>query len=158
MRFIVRQKYFAIRDGFYIKNEMGQDVYYVQGKLFSFGKKLYLRNAMGQELFIKQRLFRIRPRFDFYVNDERIAVVKRRLFPIFMKRYKINTEDFGKLKIKGNIIAWKFSIESEDGVLATVNKKFTVNDIYEVDIFNKNFEALGLGIAVMLDAIHHKGH
>lgn len=159
MRFIVRQKFFSIRDGFYIKDEAGRDMYHVQGKLFSLGKKLYLRDLAGNELFIKQRLFRLRARYDFLINDEVVAVVKRRWFPLFLKRYKVESDVFGDLKIKGNIMAWSFSIDTKDGhSLATVSKKILhINDTYAVDIFDKRFEMLGLGIAVMLDAVHHKG-
>lgn len=158
MRFIVRQKFFSIRDGFYIKDQSGRDVYSVKGKLWTLGKKFYLTDLAGNELFIKQRLFRIRARYDFLINDEVVAVVKRR-FPLFMKRYKVESDVFGDLKVNGNIMAWSFSIDTKDGrSLATVSKKILhVNDTYTVDVFDRRFEMLGLGIAVMLDAVHHKG-
>lgn len=162
MRFLVRQKYFSIRDGFYIKDEAGRDMYYVRGKIISFGKKLTLSNNAGQELlFIKQRLFRIRPRFDCFRGEEEIAVIKRNFFPLFIrKNYTVKTKDFGTLKIKGSVMAWKFSIVNEAGQdMALISKHIlNINDTYTVDVYDRRFEVLALGIAIILDAIHHIKH
>lgn len=161
MRFLIRQKFFSIRDGFYVKDEQGRDAYYIRGKIFSWGKQLTIFNNQGQELLlIKQRLFRIRARFDVKRGEETIAVIKRKLFPIFIKRYTIKTNDFGTLKIKGGIMAWKFSITNEAGEdLAYISKHvLNINDTYTVDISDRRFEALGLGIAIIMDVIHHRRH
>ncbi len=40
MRFVMKQKLFSWGDDFYIKNEQGQDVFFVDGKVFSIGSKL----------------------------------------------------------------------------------------------------------------------
>jgi len=40
MRYILNQKLFSLGDDFFIKDESGRDVYFVDGKVFSIGSQL----------------------------------------------------------------------------------------------------------------------
>jgi uncharacterized protein YxjI len=58
MRYILKQKLFSLGDDFFIKDETGRDLYFVDGKLFSFGAQLSFQDLEHNELaFIKQRIF-----------------------------------------------------------------------------------------------------
>lgn len=133
MRFLIRQKYFSIRDGFYITDEAGRNAYFVQGKIFTLGKQLTMYDLSGREiLFIKQRIFRILPTFDVYQNNEVVAKIKRILPLIFVKRYKVKSSLFGDLKIKGNVFAWNFAIVDAQGKARPniCSTRFTVSSIW----------------------------
>ena len=57
MRYVMKQKLFSLGDDFYIKDESGGDVFFVDGKVFTLGKKLSFQDLEGNELaFIKQKL------------------------------------------------------------------------------------------------------
>ena len=57
MRFVMKQKLFAFGDDFLIKDDAGNDVYFVDGKAFSFGDQLSFQDLEGRELaFIKQKV------------------------------------------------------------------------------------------------------
>jgi uncharacterized protein YxjI len=43
MRYLMKQKVFAWGDDFRIKDEGGNDMFFVDGRAFSFGKKLSFR-------------------------------------------------------------------------------------------------------------------
>lgn len=159
MRFLIKQKYFAIRDGFYITDEGGRNAYFVQGKMFTIGKKLTIFDNAGREvLFLKQRIFRPLARFDVYQGNDVVATIKRTV-PLF-KKYKIISDKYGDLKIKGNILAWSFSIETYDGrqVAAISKKVLKIRDTYTVDVFDKRLETIVLGVSLVIDAMHHRKH
>jgi uncharacterized protein YxjI len=40
MRYLMKQKLFCLGDDFTIKNDQGEDVFFVDGKVFSIGAKL----------------------------------------------------------------------------------------------------------------------
>lgn len=157
MRYLIRQKYFSIRDGFYITDEHERNAYYVQGKFFSLAKQLTIYDLQGRELlFIKQKLFHILPNYDIFEGENLVATVKRK-FSIFTKHYNIESSIYGDMRIEGNIFAWNFSIISKEGrEIARISKKvLNIRDTYTVDIFDKNFEALSLAITLIIDAVHH---
>ena len=80
MRFVMRQKIFALGDDFTIKDETGNDLYFVDGRALSFGHKLSFQDMQGNELaFIKQKVFSFGPTYEIYVNDELQAVIKKEL-------------------------------------------------------------------------------
>lgn len=57
MRYLMKQKFFSLGGAFYIKNNLGQDVFSVEGAAFSFGHQLTFRDLSGNELaFIRQKL------------------------------------------------------------------------------------------------------
>lgn len=161
MRFLIQQKYFSIRDGFYIRDEAGREAYYVRGKLFTFGKQLSLSDTSGREiLFIKQRPLRLLATFDIMQNGVSIARIKRKFPGLFLKRYKITSETLGDMKIKGNIVAWNFSIlDGNNQQIATISKKILrIRDSYAVDVYDRRLEPFALGVSIILDAIHHRNH
>ncbi len=161
MRFLIQQKYFSIRDGFYVRDETGRNAYYVRGKIFTFGKQLSLSDSSGREiLFIKQRLFRLLATYDILQNGVQIARIKRKFPGLFIKRYKIISDTFGDMKIKGNIVAWNFSIiDANDQKVAAISKKILrIRDTYTVDVYDRNIEPLVIGVSVILDAAHHRKH
>lgn len=161
MRFLIQQKYFSIRDGFYIKDESGRDTYYVQGKFFSLGKQLTMYDGANREvLFIKQKLFRLMATFDVFEGNREVAKIKRKLPLIFAKRYKVTSDVFGDLTIKGNVFAWNFSIiDSQGREVGRVSKKvLKVRDTYAIDVFDRNLETIILALTIILDAVHHRKH
>ena len=42
MKLLIQEKVFTWSDRFTVKNEAGEDRYYVEGELFSWGKKLHV--------------------------------------------------------------------------------------------------------------------
>lgn len=159
MRFLIKQKYFSIKDGFHITDINGNNAYFVQGKFFTLGKQLTMFDNAGREvLFLKQRLFRLRARFDIYINNEVVAYIKRKTF--FLKRYKIKSDVYGDLKIKGNIFAWNFSISTaEKRQVGVISKKIMkIRDTYTVDALDQRLEPLVIATALIIDAMHHPRH
>ena len=50
MKLYIKQKVFSIKDKFTIKDEEGNDKYFVEGKILSLGKKFHVYNMEKEEV------------------------------------------------------------------------------------------------------------
>src|SRR5205085_2369303 len=65
MRYVMRQKIFALHDDFIIKDETGAHRFKVDGKVFTIGNKLSFQELNGGELaFIKQKLLSLSAKYE----------------------------------------------------------------------------------------------
>lgn len=158
-RFLLKQKYFAIRDGFNVKDASGRDCFYVQGKVFTLAKKLWLYSLNGQEIFyIKQRLFRLFPRYDIMQNGELVGKMKR-TFPVLLgKRYKISSDRYGDMTTYGTF-GFNFTVKQDGQDVGRISKKILkIADTYTVDVHDHRLASYMLAIALVIDARHHRSH
>ena len=82
--YVMKQKSMSWGDDFVIKDEGGQDVYFIDGKVFSLGDQLSFQDMEGNELaFIRQKLLAWGPTYEIYRDGELQAVVKKTLFTLF---------------------------------------------------------------------------
>jgi uncharacterized protein YxjI len=80
MRYVMRQKLLSWGDDFYIRDEQGRDVFFVDGKAFSFGDKLSFQDLAGHELaFIKQKVLALGATYEICRNGDLAALVKMAL-------------------------------------------------------------------------------
>jgi len=159
-RFHLKQKYFAIRDGFYVKDDHGNDVFFVQGKIFTLAKKLYLYDTNGQEIYlVKGRLFRLFPRYDIMRGEELVAKIKRTLPIVLFKRYKVTSEKFGNFVVRSGAFAFHFNVFQDGQKVCEISKKILkIADTYTVDVQNPRMAPFMIAIALMIDARHHRRH
>src|SRR5262245_53793346 len=98
MRYLMKQKLFCWGDDFRIKNEAGQDVFFVDGRAFSIGNKLSFQDLNGNELaFIRQKLLSWGPTYEITRGGQLLAVVKKQLFTLFRCKFTLalhKTEQF----------------------------------------------------------------
>lgn len=91
MRYVLKQKLFALGDDFHIRDENGRDVYFVDGKAFSIGNELSFRDMAGHELaFIRQRLLAWGPTYEITRDGKLVAEVRKKLFALFHHRFTID--------------------------------------------------------------------
>jgi len=77
-------------DDFIIRNEAGEDCFFVDGKVFTIGAKLSFQDMNGHELaFIKQKLLNWGPTYEVYRDDTLVAVVKKKLFTFFHCKFTV---------------------------------------------------------------------
>lgn len=148
-KYYINQK-FSLRDRFTILDENQTDVFAAEGKFFTLGKQIKLYTMAGEELlFIKQKVWTILSKFDFYIGDEHLCEMKQE-FTFFKKKYTIVTPAW---RIKGDVWALNYEILEGDRVIARIRKKiFSWMDAYEIDIFEEEYTELLLGIVIAIDA------
>ncbi len=92
MRYVMKEKILAWGDDFTIRDESGNEVFYVDGKIFSFGDKLSFRDVRTkQELaVIDQKMLAIGPTYEIYRGGQVAAVVKKQLFTFFRTKFSVD--------------------------------------------------------------------
>ena len=146
----MKQQVFSWRDRFYVKNENGDDVYYVEGEIFSFGKRLHVYDKNGTQVaFIGQKLLTFMPRFSIEIGGEFICDIVQN-FTFFSQSYRL---EHLPLRLEGDFFAHDYSLLSDNGevVMRLEKKWFTWGDSYAMQIRGDASELLCLCVALAVD-------
>ncbi len=157
MRYLMKQKLFCFGDDFAIKNESGQDVFFVDGKALSFGDKLSFQDTKGNELaFIRQKLLAWGPTYEITRDGKLIAVVKKHLFTLFRCKFTVDVPGPDDLEAQGSFMDMEYKFERDGRTVAEVSKRwFAWNDTYGVDIEGDEDDVLILAATVVIDMVCH---
>lgn len=160
MRYVMRQKLFALGDDFTIRDDGERDVFFVDGKAFSIGDKLSFQDMEGRELaFIKQKLLRLKPTWEIYRKDKLAAVVQKELFTLFKCTFTVDVPGPDDLEAVGNFTDHEYTFTRGGRTVATVTKEWlTLRDTYGVEIVEGEDDILILASTVVVDlACHREG-
>ena len=151
MKLYIKQKVFSWRDKFTVKDEAGNDRYFVEGELFSWGKKLHVTDIGGNEVaFIQQKVFSFLPRYFVYVGGEEIAEIVKE-FSILRPKYSI--EGLG-WDINGDFWSHNYMITKNGNPIVTISKEWmTWGDSYELDIADPDDETVALAVVLTIDCV-----
>src|ERR1051325_9856897 len=157
MRFLLKQKLFSFGDDFYIKDDAGHDVYFVDGKAFSIGDQLSFQDLAGHELaFIKQRVLSWGKTYEIVRDGQVVAVVKKELFAFFHHRFTVDVPGPDDLEAEGDFTDHEYTFRRGERAVATVSKRwFSWADSYGVDIAEGEDPVLILASAVVVDQACH---
>jgi uncharacterized protein YxjI len=158
MRYVMKQKILSWGDDFRIRNEAGQDVFFVDGRAFSIGEKLSFQDMNGQELaFIRQKLLAWGPTYEIYRQDQLAAVVKKKLFTLLHCRFSVDVPGPDDLEAKGNFWDLEYKFTRGATEVTEVSKRwFSWSDTYGVDIGDGEDDVLILAATVVIDLACHK--
>lgn len=151
MKLYIQQKVFSWTDRFTVRDEAGQDKYYVEGELFSFGKTLHICDTSGAgRAFIQQKVFSLLPRYFVFVGDRQVAEIVKEL-TFFRQSYSI--EGLG-WEVNGDFWAHDYAIVNNDRVIVTIHKEWmTWGDCYEVGIADESDELIALAVVLAIDCV-----
>jgi len=160
MRYVMKQKLFAWGDDFNIRNEAGDDVFFVDGKAFTVGDKLSFQDMTGRELaFIRQKLLAWGPTYEIHRDGQLAAVVKKQLFTLFRCKFTVDVPGPNDLEAQGDFLDLEYSFRRGERVVATVSKRwFAWSDTYGVDIDSGEDDVLILASTVVIDMVCHQEH
>jgi uncharacterized protein YxjI len=155
MRYVLKQKFWSWGDDFTIKNAVGEDVFFVDGRAFSLGKKLSFQDMHGNELaFIRQKLLSWGPTYEITHNGELVALVKKQLFTFFKCRFTVDVPGPDDLVAAGDFLDHEYTFDRGGRTVAQVSKKwFAWTDTYGVDIADGETDVLILASAVVIDMV-----
>jgi uncharacterized protein YxjI len=156
MKFVVTQKLVSFGDDFWIRNENGEKVYFVDGAAYSFGDKLSLKDLKGRVLAeIRQKLFTFSPSYKILVRGELYATVSKKLLS-FRRSYVIKLANGDILKATGGFVFNDYEIRDRDRSVARISKKIvTFSDSYGVEISSSHDPVFILCCGVIIDMIEH---
>lgn len=157
MRYILKQKLLSLGDDFFIKDESGRDLYFVDGKVFSFGDQLSFQDLERNELaFIKQRVFAWGKTYEIIRNGQVAAIVQKQLFSLVHHRFTVDVPGPNDLEAEGNFTDHEYVFQRGTMPVATVSKKwFSLADTYGIEIAPEEDQVLLLACAVVVDEACH---
>ncbi|MBI1333655.1 MAG: hypothetical protein GC165_12340 [Armatimonadetes bacterium] len=157
MRYQMRQKLFSWGDDFVIRDEYGQDRFFVDGRVFSIGKQLSFQTMNRQELaFIRQELLSWGPKYDIFRNGQHFATVTKKLFTFLHCTFFIDVPGPDDLVAEGNFTDHEYRFIRQGRVVAGVSKSwFSWTDSYGVDIAPGEDDVLILACTVVIDMACH---
>lgn len=149
VKLYIKQKVFSWVDRFTVKDEVGQDRYYVEGEFLSWGKKLHVYDMSGREVaFIQQKVWSFRPRYFVFVGERQIAEIVKQ-FSFGRPRYTIEGMNW---EIEGKFWAHDYVITQCGRSVVTIHKEWmTWGDCYELDIAQENDVVPALAAVLAID-------
>ncbi len=149
MKLYIKQKVFSLNSKFIVKDENGNDRYFVEGDFFSMRGRLHILNASGEEIGqIYSRLFTFLQRFILELHGEEVAEIVKE-FSLFKPRYTLENTS---MRIEGDFFAHEYSLYDGNRNVMNISKEwFTWGDSYELDILDPSYELLSLGIVLAID-------
>jgi uncharacterized protein YxjI len=158
MRYAMKQKLFSLGTDFYIKDETGQDKYFVDAKVFSLGHQLCFQDLSGRELCsIKQQLLSWGPTYQIFKGQELWATVKKELFTFFRATFDIEESGAAPLEAEGDFTDHLYTFMRGGNPIAEVSMKFfSLADTYGVDIIDGEEDLLILACTVVIDMACHQ--
>ena len=151
MKLYLKQKVFSWKDKSTIKDENGDDKYFVEGKVLSIGKKLTVFDTNQNEVaFIRQKVATIMPKFFVEINGEQVAQIVKK-FTLLKPKYVVEGPGW---TIQGNFSAHDYSINDGEKQIAVIHKQWmTWGDTFEIDIADEKDEIIILGVVLAIDAV-----
>ena len=151
MKLYMREKVFALNERFTVRDEWGNDKYYVEGEFFSLGKKLHLLNANGDEVaFIRQELLTLLPRYTVSVAGRELATIRKE-FTFFFQRYAIDGLGW---EVDGSVMMHDYVITKNGRTIVRITKEwFTWGDSYVLDIADPADELVALAVVLTIDCV-----
>ena len=88
MKLYIKQKVFSIGERFTVKDEFGNDRYFVEGEWLSIPKKFRILDAQNQEvLLLESKFFSFMPAYQIIRNGEVAAEIVKE-FSFFRPKYR----------------------------------------------------------------------
>ena len=154
MKYYMKPKFFAIKEDFWIKNEYGEDTFFVDKKFLSLGLQFDMIKNNEILYSVKEKLLTFLSNYEIYDNMEVVAKVNQKL--TFMRdKIKVDSK-YGEFTIQGNLFDYSYRIYKDNMVVAKIEKElFAFTDNYQVDIDFED-EAFILTLVVIIDNIIDK--
>ncbi len=151
MKLYIKQKVFSWGEKFTVKDEYGNDKYFVEGEIISLGKKLHIKDSVGNEIaFIAQKLFTFLPKYQVFIGDTQVAEIVKQFTVL---RHKYTIEGLG-WDVDGDFLAHDYTVSKGGMPIATITKEWmTWGDSYVIHIENPVDEITALAIVIAIDCV-----
>ncbi|MEU3463328.1 LURP-one-related family protein [Streptomyces sp. NPDC006733] len=161
MKYLVREKLFAVGDDYWIEDERGDRAFYVDGKVLRIRETLELRDAQGNEVaVIRKKLVSLRDAMEVERGGDVLVTVRKKRLTLLRDVYRAELASGEELEVRGDIVDKEFDIEYEGERLARISRKwFRMRDTYAIDVEREDADAgMLVAIAVCVDRLVDKEH
>ncbi|MFE4795442.1 LURP-one-related/scramblase family protein [Streptomyces sp. NPDC056708] len=161
MRFLVRERLFAVGDDYWIEDADGRKVFLVDGKAMRVRDTFELKDAQGRILVeIRQKLLSLRDTMLIERDGEQLAKVKRKRLSLLRNHYRVTLVDGTELDVSGEILDREFAVDYDGELLAQISRRWlTVRDTYGIDVVREDADvALLIAVSVCVIVLADKEH
>jgi uncharacterized protein YxjI len=160
MKYLVRERIFGIGDDFWIEDEQGRRVFFVDGKVLRLHQTFELKTADGRILATShKKAMTMRDTMVVERDGAGAATVRKKVISPFRDRFSVEFAEGHEWTVRGSILDKEYMIEDDRGqVIAEISRKwFRTRDTYAVAVDPYTVDVpLVLSVAVCVDAlIHH---
>ncbi len=157
MIYLMKQKLFSWGDDFTIKDQAGQDRFFVDGKAFSLGNQLSFQDMAGNQLaYIRQKLLSWGPTYEISRGDQLLATVHKEVFTFFKCKFTVDVPGPNDLLAEGDFMDHQYTFTRNGNAVAQVSKQwFTWSDTYGVQVAEGEDDVLILASTVVIDMARH---
>ncbi|MFJ4920410.1 LURP-one-related/scramblase family protein [Streptomyces sp. NPDC088725] len=140
MKYLVRDKIFAIGDDYWIEDEHGRQAFLVDGKALRLRDTLELKDPSGQVLItLRQKLISLRDTMTIERGDEPLATIRKKRLSLLRNHYRVTLADGTELDVSGRILDREFAIEYDGELLAHISRRWLrVRETYGVDVVRED--------------------
>jgi uncharacterized protein YxjI len=151
MKLYIKQKVFSFNDKFTVKDENGEDRYFVEGDVFTLGKRLHVYDVSREKrIFLQQKLWNFLPRFLVFVNELQVAEIVKE-FTFLKPRYAVLGLNW---EVSGDFWAHDYEIYNQGQLVVTIKKEWLAwGDTYVLDIIDPQDELNALAVVLAIDAV-----
>lgn len=147
----MREKIVSLRGKFTIKDERGNDIYFVTGSFLKIPKSFHITNTKQQEIgIITKKMISILPKFFVEVNGKEVLTIRKDI-SLFKARYSI---DGAGIEVRGNWWDLNFQVYQHGEPVGAVSKKLlSWGDNYEIQVLKEDFEEILISLVVAIDCV-----
>jgi uncharacterized protein YxjI len=158
MRYVLKQKLLGWGDDYRVRDEAGNDVFFVDGKVFTLRNTLVFQDMQGKELArIQKKLLAWGPTYEIYRDNQLAAVVKKHLFTFLRCKFTVDVPGPNDFEAQGNFFDYEYTFERGGREVAVVSKRwFSWSDTYGIDVHESEDAVLMIASAVVIDQICHE--
>ncbi|MFJ6937637.1 LURP-one-related/scramblase family protein [Streptomyces sp. NPDC101132] len=151
MKYLVRDKIFAVGDDYWIEDEFGRHAFLVDGKALRLRDTLELKDPDGRILItIRQKLLSLRDTMTLERDLAPLATIRRKRLSLIRNHYRVTLVEGTELDVGGRVLDREFRVDYDGELLALISKQWlTVRDTYAVEVVREDADpALLVAVAV----------
>lgn len=156
--FVLNQRLTSLTGDLWIEDELGNQLFQVDGKAFSLRRRHELLDASGSLLYeIVQSLAHINRTFEIKRGDKVVATVKQALLTFLGDRFDVTLADGGELVVYGDLIDHEFRVMQHDTEVITASRSLiNIRDSYGVHVAADFDVPLALAIVIALEQMEQQ--
>lgn len=151
-RFMVREQLFALGDDFFVEDENGAQVYWIDGKALSIGKTLLFKDMQGNVKYrLEQKLLTARKTMLVYNADgSEAASIQKGLLRLLRNHFTIEVRGRGAFETQGDLLHHEYTITHEQTPVVQISRQwFRIQNTYGVRVTPGTLDPL-LAIALCI--------
>lgn len=155
MRYYIKSKLFKIKEDFWVKNDKGEDYYFIDKEFFSFGLQFRVIENNNEIYRVREKLLKFMPSYEIYDNNNSIIGTVKKKFTFFKDSIFVES-NYGDFEIEGDFWHYSYKINHNGRTIAVIDKEIlSFTDNYYVDINYEN-HAFIIALVIIIDNIIDK--